>query len=394
MIKYLTTLLWNSRKRFLGIVSEQALVYIVLTFCMVSLFDAIRQYREPGLLHTEDVVLIDFMAPSLRSQQDLDKCKEINKAIDAGIANIKQWNNVIDVSESSSLVPYLRETENYMTDSVTISGRKFNVQVKWADVAAQNVFDIRMEEGEWLPVLPNGAKPAVISRQLADQVGSDHSLIGTQVFDRNNMPYTITGIVSGIKSNVFDAALPCIIVPFTRFDRAIYREICVRVKPGQLNEFCNGAYHEFKRLVPNFNNIEFLVRDMQVFKEKNMFSVASRLKLSFIPTIFLLIFAFIGALGLLMLNVKKRAKEFGIHRAIGATSKKLQWWMVAQSLFLTLIASIPGIILSLCVFSITVTSLLAILTSLVTMLVFSFISSYYPAWQVTKINPAIVLHQD
>ena len=153
-------------------------------------------------------------------------------------------------------------------------------------------------------------------------------------------------------------------------------------------------FHEFKRLVPNFNNIEFLVRDMQVFKEKNMFSVASRLKLSFIPTIFLLIFAFIGALGLLMLNVKKRAKEFGIHRAIGATSKKLQWWMVAQSLFLTLIASIPGIILSLCVFSITVTSLLAILTSLVTMLVFSFISSYYPAWQVTKINPAIVLHQD
>lgn len=170
-----------------------------------------------------------------------------------------------------------------------------------------------------MPVLPNGAKPAVISRQLADQVGSDHSLIGTQVFDRNNMPYTITGIVSGIKSNVFDAALPCIIVPFTRFDRAIYREICVRVKPGQLNEFCNGAYHEFKRLVPNFNNIEFLVRDMQVFKEKNMFSVASRLKLSFIPTIFLLIFAFIGALGLLMLNVKKlTTKKVLIFRFIQA----------------------------------------------------------------------------
>ena len=396
MIRHLITLLWNSRRKFIGIIVEQALVFIVLTICMVTLFDMIRQYREPGLLDTENVVLFGFMADQTMAR-DKEKCREINQAMDACIGNMQQWDNVESISESLSLIPYLREPEFYHTDSVMILGHKFQAEVKFADIEAQQMFNIEMEEGEWLPTLPNRARPAVITRKLADQVGSNYNLIGAQLSDKRNITYTITGIVSGIKESVFTSSGPGVIIPkektlYDAFPR--YREICARVKPGQVEEFCNASYHEFQRLVPYFNEIEFIIRDMGIFKAKNMFPATSRIKLLFIPTLFLLIFAFIGTLGLLMLNVKKRAQEFGIHRAVGANSIQLLWWMVVQSLLLTLIASIPGIILSFFIFSVTATHLLAILTAVGTMLVFSLVSAYYPAWQITKINPAAVLHQE
>ena len=396
MIKYLITFLWNSRRKFFGIVIEQALVFIVLAFCMVSLFDAIRQYREPGLLDTDDVALFGYMAAQPLSPQDWDKCREINEAINACVENMRQWDDVESISENVSLTPYLRPSEFYPKDSVTVSGHKYQVQAKYADVWAQDVFKIKMEKGEWFPSLPNGAKPVVITRQFADQLGSDYNLIGTQLLDRFNNPYTITGIASGIKTATFDASAPGVIFSWDGSKRLItyYREICARIKPGRLQDFCNDCYHEFQRVVPYFNEIEFIIRDLNIFKNQDMFPIIFRLKLLLIPTCFLLVFAFIGTFGLLMLHVKKRAQEFGIHRAVGATSKQLQWWMVIQSLFLTFIASIPGIILSLFIFSMTTTNLLAILISLGAMLVFSFISAYYPAWKITKINPAVVLHQD
>ena len=396
MIKYLITFLWNSRRKFFGIVIEQALVFIVLTFCIVSLFDAIRQYREPGLLDIDDVALCGFMAAQPLSPQDWDKCREINKAINACIENIRQWDDVESISESVAFVPYLRPPEFYIKDSVTVSGHKYQVQAKYTDAEARNVFKIKMEQGEWFPPLPNGAQPVVITRQFADQLGADYNLIGTQLWDSSNRPYTITGIVSGIKTAAFEASVPGVIFSWDGSKRlaTYYREICARIKPGKLQEFCIDCYHEYQRIVPYANEIEFTIRDLNVFKGQDMFPIIFRLKLLVIPTCFLLVFAFIGTLGLLMLHVKKRAQEFGIHRTVGATRKQLQWWMVVQSLFLTLIAAIPGIILSLFIFNMTAANLLSILISLGAMLVFSFISAYYPAWQITKINPAVVLHQD
>lgn len=395
MIKYLFVFLWNSRKKFIGILLEQALVFIVLMVCMISLFDMLRQYREPGLLDTENVVLFGFMAPR---KMDPAKRREINLALNAGIHNLRQWDYVESVSESHSLVPYLREPEYYASDSVTLFGRKFEAHSKVADRDAQSVFDIRMERGKWLPPLPNGSLPVVITRQLANLIGNtDDELIGAKMLDDRNQIYTITGIVPGIKEDVFTVPQPSIITQlvYTPDDEyRIYREICARVKSGHIEEFCDASYREFKRLVPYFDEIEFIIRDMGIFKEKAMFPVTSRLKLLVIPTLFLLTFAFIGTLGLLMLNVKKRTQEFGIHRAVGAPRRRLMCMMIVQSLILTLVASVPGILLSLFVFSISLTHLAAISATLCIMLLFSLISSYYPAMQITRINTATVLRQE
>ena len=125
---------------------------------------------------------------------------------------------------------------------------------------------------------------------------------------------------------------------------------------------------------------------MGVYKEQAMFSVTSRLKLIAIPTLFLVIFAFIGTLGLLVLNIQKRIQEFSLHRAMGATKSALMRLVILQSLVLTLSASVPGILLSMIVFSFSLTHLLALVVALGSMLLFSLFSACYPAWQNFNIS--------
>ena len=394
MIKYLLTFLWNSKRHFAGIFIEQMLVFIVLMICLVSLFDMLEKYYEPGLLDTENVVSLGYMA---ERKLEMNKREELNRSLDAILENMRQWEHVEGISESRSLVPYFREPEYYSADSITISGRKYYVHRKLADISAERVFKIEITDGEWLHALPDGSWPAVITQQLVDEVGAGKNLIGTRIYDSRNFPYTIVGIASGIKEDVFTSAAPAIILPLQKRKDdlfRIYREICARIEPGYVEEFCNLSYRECKRLLPYFNEIDFGAKDMGVYKEQAMFSVTSRLKLIAIPSLVLVIFAFIGTLGLLVLNTKKRIREFSLHRAMGATKSALMRLVILQSLALTLSASVPGILLSMIVFSFSFIHLLALAVALGCMLLFSLFSACYTAWQIAQTTPAEILHQE
>lgn len=394
MIRYLLTFLWNSKRHFAGIFIEQMLVFVVLTICMISLSDMLEKYYEPGLLDTENVVSIGYMSDRTL---DMNKREEQNRALDAILENMRQWEHVVDISESSSLVPYFREPENYWADSVTISGCKYYARIKLADKSAQRVFGIDITEGEWLHPLPDYSWPVVITQQLADEVGAGESLIGARLYDSRNYQCTIVGITPGIKEDVFTSPAPAIIIAYQKSQSdlfRIYREICARIEPGHVEEFCNSYYRECKRLLPYFDQMEIGARDMSVHKEKAMFPVTSRLKLLAIPTLILVVFAFIGTLGLLMLDTQKRVREFSLHRAMGATKPALMKLMIFQSLALTLSASLPGIVLALLVFDFNAPHLLALAATLGIMSLFSLSSACYPAWRIAQTNPAETLHQE
>jgi putative ABC transport system permease protein len=59
----------------------------------------------------------------------------------------------------------------------------------------------------------------------------------------------------------------------------------------------------------------------------------------------------IGIGNILLISVKERTKEIGIRRAIGATPKEIRLQIILESVFLTIIAGIIGIILGAIVLS-------------------------------------------
>ena len=394
MIRYIVRILWNTRRSHRMIIIEQMLVFIVLSICFVSVFDILRKYSDPGMLDTDNTVLFSMM--SLPEYTKYADRVDINKAFYSVFKNACSWEQVEYAAETSNLVPYLRPPENYWKDSLKIGENKYGAYIKFADPEAQQIFNIKITEGTWLRPLDNGAEPIVISQQLADIIDCHGTPVGLTVYDSFNRSFTVVGVFPGIKESPFTPSDPAIIVPLSSFrsKNGVYRECVFKIKTGTLPKFSTRLYNECRRLIPKFNKINISILEIDYYKSKAMFPVTSRLKLMVLPSIILLLFAFVGSFGLLMLDMRRRTVEFGLHRAVGATRRSIVRTVILQNMILTAISSIPGIVLLPVVSGFTLSCLYALLSTIGTMFFFSFISAAYPAWKVSIIAPADILREE
>lgn len=376
------------------LIIEQLSVFVVLAICFMSLFDMLGRYRDPGLLNTDNTVLFSMMIRP-GTMQDA-RMAESNSAFSAVLDNARQWEQVEYVTETSSFVPYLRPAEYYSKDTVMIAGRGYGVHCKFAGKDTQHVFGIRMTEGLWLAETEDGNKPVVISQQLADMIDCIGSPIGLTMQDSRNRLYTIAGIFPGIKEEPFTPAAPVVIYPLVSrgFLGPYYREVTFRLGSGSFSEFSTRLYNECRRLIPHFENIDIGIHEVDEYKSKAMFPVTSRLKLMFLPTAVLMLFAFVGTFGLLMLDIRRRAPEYSMRRALGATRSFLTGTVLLQSVLITAISIVPGTVAMLAVTGFSSDCLLATVSAAILMGLFSFVSSLYPAWKISTVDPAAILRED
>jgi ABC-type antimicrobial peptide transport system permease subunit len=389
MIKHILKILWNQRKQFWGIIIEQIFVFIILMLCITSLLLIIKQYKKPGILDTENVMVIGYMATNIHAQYTLeDEYKKMNELI----TNLKKNSNIIATTESPFLTPYMR-SDDICKDSIFIDNVKINIHIKFSDLQGINVFKPYMEEGNWLiknEMLPV-EKQVIISRQLADAAKWNQS-IGKKI-NIDGKDYTVVGVISGIKQTIFSNPVPAVIISFDPFRKNMmnYREIAVRVKNKK--EFSALYYKESKRLFQK-NTVLPIIYDLEDCKDLWMKDVTSMIAIQTIPTIFLFVFVFIGTCGIFWLNSKKRIKEFALRMAFGSTQGKLLYIVIFESIIISLIAMIPGLILSYFIYDFTLIHIAAIVTTSVIMIFFSIISAWYPAWKVSRANPAEALQYE
>ena len=391
MIQHIFKMLWSQRKYFAGIFVEQLLIFIILMLCMVSVAQKGVQYYSPGLLQTDHTVYFGYMfrqdRPSSQSQYD-----EMGKQMQNVIHNLREKPYVTAISESYGFLPYLREL--YGKDSITIDQRKVEVEICGSDQFGWQVLRPKLIEGEWLTdkMLPDGSYPSVITRQLAEAVGWQQT-VGRkiQLFSK---PFTVVGLIEGKKIAPFDESAPTIIVSgplIVQMSR--YMEYGARLKPNMQDEFFKDYIQEFYKNI-TLPNVEPTMGDLD--KRKNNMLITNTLGLIFrsVPTVFFLIFGFIGTFGLFWLYSKKRLEEFALRRAIGATKNRLVGMVMTESVVLTLLAAAPGILLVVLTQRLNIVTLLGILSTLTVMLLFSVFSAWYPAWKVSRVSPAEALHNE
>ena len=131
----------------------------------------------------------------------------------------------------------------------------------------------------------------------------------------------------------------------------------------------------------------FFVR-LDMARKDGLIEEITDIILQAIPTLFLLIFAFIGTFGVFWLNSKKRIKEFALRIAVGSTPKSLIGLVIMESIIISTIAMIPGLVLAMSIYEFTMVHYIAIGITIIFMFVFSIVSAWYPAYIVSKINPA------
>ena len=397
MVKNILTIVWNNRQKIVWIYFEQVLVFIVLMLSSVSLARVADQYYTPGLIEGDDLVFFGYNV-NYSANYHGGNLEDIAREMDAVLARLEKDPSVVALTEGFSTVPYQRAAEFYFQDSVTVNDRKVLVNLMGSDEKGLEVYDLDLEEGSWLPagMLENDYFPAVVTRQLADLAGWEKGQsVGKKIEDSRLKKYMIVGVISGIKYEPLEESKPGFFTLNNRFGtrRNFSRELCAKVKPGMKDDFHNAYGREFRRGISD-KNTEFLFYDLEKGRRDMMSSVRRNLILQIVPTLFLFIFSFLGTFGLFWLYTQKRVSEFALRRAIGSTKTKLVALVVAESMLITLLASVPGLLLSLFIYDLTPVHLVAIGITLGIMLLFSVFSAWYPAYKVSRMDPAAALHYE
>ena len=204
--------------------------------------------------------------------------------------------------------------------------------------------------------------------------------------------FTVVGIIAGIKQSVFADSPESIIVPKEIVSRYGYNECCAKIKPGFEDEFHACFSREFKRM-GLANKAVQTCSSMKDSKIGSMYDTVSSIVMQVVPTSFLLLFAFIGTFGLFWLNSKKRKVDFALRLVVGGTKQRLIGLVVTESLILSVLAALPGMVLFGFVYEWTGVNVAAIGMTLVVMIVFAVFSAWWPAYKVVQVNPVEAMRE-
>jgi ABC-type antimicrobial peptide transport system permease subunit len=395
-MKQALKMVWNQRRSYYGIFTEQVLVAVILMLSVVSVSEAIKKYKTPGMLNVENTYMIGYM---FGAGVQPDVMKNTGQSMNVIIENLRKLPYVTAITKGYNLTPYMKNDEYYyyVSDSISIDDKRFRCVIKVSDEFAASILNPDMEEGVWIEnhALPDGSIPAVITRQFADKAGWSSS-IGKKINSRSSTTYTVVGVVSGLKQEPFMPSPVAIVTPYYLLEKnsnAFLSENMAKIKAGMEKEFIATFNNEFKRLISD-KNVEPLINDMQSLKSIWMSSSILPVALQGIPTLFLFIFAFIGTFGLYWMSAQKRLKEFALRIALGSTKSRLIRVVTSESLLITCLAVLPALLLSFFIYEYTAVHVVAIGATIGVMLLFSAISAWYPAWKVSRVNPAEALQYE
>ena len=206
--------------------------------------------------------------------------------------------------------------------------------------------------------IQNKRKVCVIGeRTLQELFEEDETPIG-KFIRINGIYFKIIGVNKFITSGPIDTDGD-IFIPFTTYERlyntgeyvdfllvSAYPEADIVKVEADIREILKKLHHvspNDKRALGGFNI-------GKMFKQITQFASGITF-LSMVIGLATIIGGIIGIGNILLISVKERTKEIGIRRAIGATPKEIQTQIMLESVFLTVIAGIIGIILGALVLS-------------------------------------------
>ncbi|QTE23382.1 ABC transporter permease [Polaribacter cellanae] len=196
----------------------------------------------------------------------------------------------------------------------------------------------------------NKAKVAVISEDMYKQLFDKDEMPIGQYIKINAIGYQVIGVYK--PSNTIDFDGDCAYIPFTTFKKVYNTANKVDWMMITANEGTNIEQMEKDVLLTLKGLHKVHPDDERAFGSANLGKEIGKVTGFLVGMQFLTWFVGIATLiagvfaigNILLITVKERTKEIGIRRALGATPKSIRQQIILESVFLTTIAGMLGII--------------------------------------------------
>ena len=240
--------------------------------------------------------------------------------------------------------------------ATTVRGLKSGTYTVWgyypvySKITAKKIFD----NGRFINEddIEQARKVCVIGeRTLQELYGKDEEAVGTFI-KVDNVFFQVVGVHKFTPTTPFDADGD-IWIPFTTYKK-LYNT-------GEVVSFFAIAAYDDVDVVKVEEDVLKVLRsthrahpdDERAFGSVNLGEIFGRVMgfangitfLSLVVGLATILAGVIGIGNILLISVKERTKELGVRRALGATPREVRAQIILESVFLTMIAGIVGIIL-------------------------------------------------
>lgn len=387
MIRHLFLMIWNQKRRNVGLILEIFFSFLVLFAVLTFIIYNYDHYRQPLGFAYDNVWAVQLGSNGTGEEQ---------KAVHQEIKNLlTTFPEIERFSFSSENIPF-----GYSMNMTSLKKgqQELHANIFTADAAFPEVMTIPLVEGRWFSRQDDASKntPIVINAALKKELFGSEPAIGKLLDRDENTKHEVIGVIDNYRyQGDFSPAEPGFFEkPDSFFLGGV---ILLKMRPTADAAFEAKFLRSLSQLASDWT---FEIKYMDEMRVERLKSTIIPIAIFLIISCFLVFNVALGLFGVLYYNINKRKEEIGVRRAMGSTKGLISQQFIGEVLVIATFSLVLGIFFAiqiplLDVFPVkTEVYLIAIITAILLIYSLVFFCSFYPSRQAATLQPAMALHEE